>query len=244
MKKEAFYGHLRKRDSGLFGTSLTNGQVEGLEAILEAGNGLPITYLAYLLATTHHETGRRFQPVREAFGASDADSVNRLERAWKAGKLKSVKTPYWRYDADGKAWFGRGYPQITHKRNYVHAAKLTGMDLVGNPSLAMIPKVSAKILVQGSLAGMFTGRKLADYLPGDYIGARKVINRTDKASLIAGYARSFEAALRVASYGSATAPSPAPSPAVPPPSATPSARVGGFLALLAAIAGVFALRRK
>ena len=45
---------------------------------------------------------------------------------------------------------------------------------------------------------MFTGRKLSDFLPGDYVGARKVINGTDKAQLIASYAEIFERALQAA----------------------------------------------
>lgn len=237
MNKAAFYAILRQRNSGVFGTSLTNAQVEGLEAILGAGDGLPVTHLAYVLATAFHETGARMQPVREAFGKSDADSVNRLERAWKKGQLKSVKTPYWRFDTEGKAWFGRGYVQLTHKTNYAKAAALTNVDLLGNPSLAMVPKISAMILIEGSKAGMFTGRKLSDYLPGDYVGARKIINGTDRAALIAGYAEAFERALRAASYrpiAGAVAPFPPATPSTP--SAAPSGGlVAGIVAMLAAL---------
>ena len=48
---------------------------------------------------------------------------------------------------------------------------------------------------------MFTGHRMSDYLdeiPPDYKNARKIINGTDKASLIAGYARSFEKILTLA----------------------------------------------
>jgi putative chitinase len=45
------------------------------------------------------------------------------------------------------------------------------------------------------ILGMFTGKKLSDYIkPGkapDYVGARAIINGTDKAKLIAGYANSY-----------------------------------------------------
>jgi hypothetical protein len=48
------------------------------------------------------------------------------------------------------------------------------------------------------VTGKFTGKKLSDYISGssvDYIGARRIINGTDRASLVAGYARSFQHAL-------------------------------------------------
>jgi hypothetical protein len=46
---------------------------------------------------------------------------------------------------------------------------------------------------------MFTGKNLADYIrPGsiDYRNARRIVNGTDKANRIAGYAKKFEEALR------------------------------------------------
>lgn len=41
--------------------------------------------------------------------------------------------------------------------------------------------------------GWFTGRKLSQYFEGkiDYQGARRIINGTDKAIMIAGYAQTF-----------------------------------------------------
>jgi putative chitinase len=47
--------------------------------------------------------------------------------------------------------------------------------------------------------GRFTGRKLVDYFSDphtDYVDARKIINGLDKANLIAGYARKFQALLQ------------------------------------------------
>ena len=200
MNRTAFYAALRQRNSGLFGTSLTQAQVDGLERLLSAVNGRPISHASYLLGTAFHETGGTMQPIREAFGKSDQDTINRMEKAWKAGRLGSVRTPYWRPDASGRAWFGRGYVQLTHRENYAKAAAVTGVDLLGDPSKAMQPEVAAKILVEGCESGLFTGKKLSDYLPGDPVTARRVVNGTDKAALIAGYAKAFEAALREAGY--------------------------------------------
>lgn len=191
MTRAAFFDAIRP----MFGGKLTQEQVQGIEILLTATDGLPVSHRAYLLATAKHETANTMQPVREALAKTDAGAAAALEKAWKAGKLKWVKTPYWRFDADGKAWFGRGYVQLTHKANYQKAGKRMGIDLVADPSAALSPMIAARILVQGCAEGWFTGKKLADYLPGDYAGARRVVNGTDKADLIAGYAREFEAAI-------------------------------------------------
>ncbi|WP_228557495.1 hypothetical protein, partial [Myxococcus sp. AB025B] len=74
-----------------------------------------------------------------------------------------------------------------------------GIDLINNPDLALQPKYASEILVKGSINGWFTSKKLSDYINDkkkDYINARRVINGTDKAQLIANYAVVFEKALR------------------------------------------------
>jgi hypothetical protein len=160
--------------------------------------GLTTEQIAYVLATAYWETGRTMKPVREAFGKSQADTIARLDRAWNKGQLTWVSAPYWRADADGKAWFGRGYVQLTWKANYEKAGRKLGVDLVGDPSLAMKPEVAAQILVQGMMEGWFTGKALPDYVgkgKKDYLGARRVVNGTDKAKAIAELAREYEAEL-------------------------------------------------
>lgn len=199
MNRQAFYTAARP----IFGGSMSQEQVDGCERILAACEGLAVSWVAYLLATAKHETAQTMQPVRETLAKTDADAVGRLDRAFKAGKLPWVKRAYWAFDNDGKTWLGRGYVQLTHKDNYAKASKLVGLDLVANPSLAMQPEVAAKILVQGCATGMFTGKRLGDYLPGDYVNARRVVNGTDKAELIAGYAARFEGALTAAEWGKA-----------------------------------------
>ena len=210
MNRAAFYAVVRK-DLG----ALTQSQVTGFEVLLTAVNGLPVAQQAYLLATAWHETGATMQPVREAHGATDAQTIARLEKAWAAGKLKWVKKPYWRKDADGKSWFGRGYVQLTHKDNYQKASDRMGIDLVSDPSAALSPMIAARILVQGCTEGWFTGAKLSDFLPGNYVGARKVVNGTDRAQDIAHYAVTFEAALKAAEEA-------APSPDVELPASIPT----------------------
>lgn len=189
---KAFFDTVRP----MFNGSLSQEQVNGLNTILAATDGLPIEHRAYILATAMVETAWTMQPVRETLADSDASAVRRLDHAWASGQLSWVSRPYWRHDEDGKAWFGRGYVQLTHKSNYRRAGEELNVDLVGNPSAALNPDLAALILVRGMEEGWFTGRALGDYLPGDYVSARQVVNGLDRANEIAAYAETFERALR------------------------------------------------
>ena len=231
MNRADFYTILRRRDSSVFGTSLTQAQVDGCETILAASDGLPISHRAYLFATAYHETANTMRPVRETLADTDDKAIARLEAAWAKGKLPWVKSPYWRKDADGKSWLGRGYVQLTHKANYSKAGAKLGVDLVGNPDLAMQPTVAALVLVRGCSEGWFTGKRLADYLPGDYVGARRVVNGTDKAAQIATYAAAFEQAL--VAMGSA------PKPVAVSPAPDTDTYPGFWAAIIAIIASFF-----
>jgi hypothetical protein len=119
--------------------------------------------------------------------------------------------------------------QITHKANYQKLGKRIGVDLVGNPSLALDPKVSARIAIVGMVEGLFTGRKLSDFFNDDTdnpASARRIVNGPDGTdALIAAMHREFLDALRASGYGAAPAPviprtyppltvEPAPAPAV------------------------------
>jgi hypothetical protein len=181
---------------------LSASQVQGIDAILLECAGLPIAYTAACLGTGWLETGGGMQPVKETVfpyhknkNPSDGTVIARLDKAWRDGRLGQVKTPYWRKDADGKTWFGRGLAQITHKDNYKRASALIGVDLVADPNRALEMRHAVRILVQGSLVGLFTGKKLADYLPGDYAPARRVINGSDRARDYAKLCVAFELAL-------------------------------------------------
>ena len=222
MNKSAFFESIRK--AGLFGATLKQSHVNGLSAIVNEAEvrNIPYRQLAYILATAYHETAHTMLPVRETMASTDDAAIAILERAWRAKKLSWVKTPYWRKDADGKSWLGRGYVQLTHKTNYQRSGLSLGIDLVSIPDRAMEPRIAALIMFDGMLKGSFTGKRLADYITdtkADYIGARRIINGTDKAELIAGYAIKFEWALRAGDYGSipyTTLPMPA-TPTAPTP---------------------------
>jgi predicted chitinase len=186
----------------LFDGAMSAAQKAGLSAILDRWEAeMPAAddrWLAYMLGTAHHETGRTMQAVRETFAASDDQAIARLNRSFNAGRLPWVRTPYWHKDAAGKSWLGRGLVQITHKTNYQKLGTLIGVDLVADPGRAMSLPVAIAIMFTGMTRGSFTGKKLADYFQGsrsDWRNARRIINGTERAELVASYARQYYAAI-------------------------------------------------
>jgi hypothetical protein len=172
----------------LFGGLLSQAQVNGIETILAASEGLPIGHRAYLLATAKHETADTMQPITEYGGRKYFDKYD-------TGKLAKALGNTPDKDGDGYLYRGRGYVQITGRANYSKTGDKLGVDLIANPDAALNPTLAARILVRGCSEGWFTGKKLSDYLGDDFRNARRVVNGTDKADLIAGYAIEFGKAL-------------------------------------------------
>lgn len=196
-KPEAFFAHVRTE---LFGGHLTAGQVAGINAILAAW-GLygdnDNEKLAYCLATPKLETDDTMAPIHEYGPVS---YFAKYEPGTPIGaRLGNTQR------GDGFRYRGRGLCQITGRANYARVGKLIGADLIGNPDLALNLTIAARILVQGSMLGWFTGKRLGAYIDGideadsadlkEYVQARRVINGQDKAELIGGYAVKFERAI-------------------------------------------------
>jgi len=210
MNRSEFYSCVRH---SLFVGKLTQDQVIGTNFLLDAieeEKDIPRNHAAYMLATAFWETARTMEPVRETLAKSDDQAIRVLDTAYARGRLPWVRRAYWRKDADGKSWLGRGYVQLTHKANYQKAGDELGVDLVGNPGLAMDPAIAARIMIRGMDEGWFTGRTLDHYIDEideadsedlrEYRNARPIINGTDKAEQVALIAVKFESALKAAGY--------------------------------------------
>lgn len=193
MNKTSFFAAIRPA----FGGKLSQAQVDGMGAILDAGAALPMHHLAHCLAHVRRETGGGMYPVKETVmpnhndkNPSDAEVIRRLDVAFAKGQLKGVKTPYWR---DGA--FGRGQVQITHAANYAKFG-------IVNYGDALKLDVSARVVVDGMSKGMFRGRKLSDYdFPADLDASpahnpRRIVNGNDGSDTeVARYHRQFYDAL-------------------------------------------------
>ena len=178
--------------------------------------GLTSPQTAYVLATAKWETAHTMQPVREAY------YLGQRAEAYRKGL---------RY----YPWYGRGFVQLTWEANYAKQDRKLGLDgkLMASPDLAMRPDVAADILVRGMQDGDFTGKKLTDYINSsktDYVGARRIVNGTDKASEIAAIARDYEVAM--------TAYSPRP-PVKSAPAGNSPALAGGVIAAIVALVAAY-----
>lgn len=196
----------------IFGGRLRAAQLAGTKTVLagfeKALPGGDPRWLAYMLATAFHETAATMQPVRETLAATDAEAIARLDRAFATGRLPMVRKPYWRPDAEGKSWLGRGFVQLTHRHNYEAMSALTGIDLLERPERAMEPEVATAILIHGMAGGSFTSHRLSDFFSNsreDWDGARAIINGTDRARLVGSYGRAFHRALLTARIEPASA---------------------------------------
>lgn len=217
MDKARFFASIRR---DLFPKGLQPQQVERAEMLLDAcvAAAWPLPWTAYALATAHHETAQWLH-MKELGGSAYFTRMYDISgaRPAKAKELGNVEV------GDGAKFAGRGYVQLTGRTNYAKAGKALGLDLIANPELVETPEIAARVLRWGMATGAYTGKKNADYLdasPPDYAGARRIINGTDKASLIAGYAKSFATALASAGYG---VPEPANTPDAVPVEALPTA---------------------
>jgi putative chitinase len=180
MNRKRFYDLIR---GPLFHGTMTQSQVDGLEYLLDYAEhhttALDLRHVAYILATTLHETARTMQPIEE-YGKG-------------AGYPYGVPDPQ-----TGESYYGRGFVMITWKKNYAFQQAKLGRPLVERPDCALEPDCAAAILYEGMLDGDFTGVSVRDYIHAggcDYIQTRRVVNGLDCAEQIAGYAAVFQEAL-------------------------------------------------
>jgi len=173
--------------------------VSGLELIgrnMEADPSLRnLQWAAYMLATVKHECANTWQPILERGSKSYFD---KYETGTALGKRLGNTEP-----GDGWKFRGRGYVQITGRANYANMTRLLGLapaaDLVNDPEQALRPAIAYQIMSVGMCKGLFTGKKLGDYIGDpscDYRNARRIINGLDQSAKINEYATTIEGILR------------------------------------------------
>lgn len=192
INRKFFYEHLKSSTELSLFKTITRKQVEGMDAILDFWEINLINTdhrkLAYMLATAYHETAFTMQPITER-----GNSQYFIKKYW---NNKKVARWLGNTNADDAVFYsGRGFVQLTGRANYEKFQTITALKLISNPNLACDINVAATIMFVGMEKGMFTGRKLSDYFNGpdkcDWLGARAIINGTDRAKDIAEYAKKF-----------------------------------------------------
>ncbi|MGH7177989.1 MAG: hypothetical protein ACREJC_11460 [Tepidisphaeraceae bacterium] len=182
--RQRFY---RTARTELFAGRITTEQVHGCEAILnewERAAFSDLRWLAYMFGTVYWECDKRMVPIEE-YGRGK-------------GRKYGVPAGPW-----GHIYYGRGLVQLTWHENYVRMGDILGLPLARQPDLALIPEIAVRIMFEGmttslSARGDFTGHSLEMYFDDeteDWIGARRIINRLDRAGHIAGISKKFYKAL-------------------------------------------------
>jgi spore germination protein YaaH len=118
--------------------------------------------LAYAMATIEHETAGTFEPIAEIKGDVSARRLG--------------------YEG-GTAYYGRGFIQVTHLRNYRLIGERIGMGdaLAKNPELASNPEVAARIL-----AAFFRDNNVANKAShGSFVAARTPVNPDNNGRKVA-----------------------------------------------------------
>lgn len=191
INRKEFYSCIRKS----FG-SLSQGQVDGFELIFKEWEDKKLTdlrWLAYMLATVWHECATTMQPIREVGKGKNRKYGSRIKHSGVT------------YSPIYGIMYGRGYVQLTWFENYELMGRLLGIDLLKKPDLALVPEIAVKILFEGMLRGSssvgdFTGKCLEQYFnseTNDPLGARKIINGTDKAKEIKVFHDIFFSGLKI-----------------------------------------------
>ena len=184
----------------LFAGHLRQGQVDGLTRLLDTWEQDDPTqddrWLAYALGTTFHETAFAMQPIKE-FGNA-AYFLRMYDPQSPVPARAALARRMGAQAGDGPVYFGRGFVQLTWRRNYAEMGRRLDIDLEADPDQALQAGPAARILFEGMGDGIFTGKKFSDYFDGareDWINARRIINGLDCAENIAMYARKFYAAI-------------------------------------------------
>lgn len=159
--------------------------------------------LAYMLATARHEayyfpTGEFFSSKPEVGAIAYFNKYDPVLASTEEHRNRAIANGNTQ-EGDGYRYRGRGLVHLTWKNNYRKAQEHFDVNFVSQPDKVAEPEHSVPIMIWGMKEGIFTGKKLSDYISSagvDYVDARRIINGSDQQQLIAGYARKFESILR------------------------------------------------
>jgi len=198
--KERFFASLRM---SLFRKGFKPAQTAGIEAILTSMNGLPISWVAYTLATAFHKTNKTMKPAAASMNYSvqvlintygrnriSIEDANKLGRQPGEGPLpiarqRAIANILYGGDwgktnlgntepNDGWQFRSRGMGLCQGRRNYRTTGKDIGLDLVAKPDLLLVLENTVKALHLGMANGRYvSGHNFERYLPISGVATRQ-----------------------------------------------------------------------
>ncbi|HEY1378662.1 MAG TPA: peptidoglycan-binding protein [Gemmataceae bacterium] len=151
-----------------------------------------VRWAAYMLATVHAECGPTksnpaFEPVEEGLKSRENQPYNKPQTA---------------PDGSKQCYYGRGYIQLTHLRNYKAMTAALGLvgddDLANHPERALDRDIAYRVMACAFGRGLDGSPPLSHYIHHrqcDYLHAREIINRMDRADEIMLYAKKYDLCL-------------------------------------------------
>lgn len=187
----AFFAGVRKVTG-----PLSAEQVATINRLLVVAQHWPASWLAYGLATAHHETGGKLVPNvenlnysvsglignfgRHRISTADAQRLGRKagEGALSVDRQRAIGNVIYGGEwgrvylgntqpDDGWTFRGRGMDHCTGRRNYSRTGDAIGVDLLANPDALLDVGNAVAAIVTGMESGRYTGRKLATFLKPD-----------------------------------------------------------------------------
>jgi putative chitinase len=193
INRKFFFDHAKQY---LFDGRMNTKQVTGITALLDEWeknySKKDDRWLAYMLATTHHETDRTMQPIEEYGKGKDKPYGSRLKM------IRDKNGNRIAYKDTTEIFYGRGFVQLTWYENYDKAGRKLGKNFLKDAKGVMQLENATKILFLGMIEGWFTGRKLEMYFnqtTNDWKNARRIINGLDKYDLIKDHALKYYACI-------------------------------------------------
>jgi len=172
-----------------------------VNALAEQGIANPLI-TSYAFATINAETSA-FAPIEEYASGRAYEGREDL------GNI---------HPGDGVRYKGRGFIQLTGRSNYRHMGEVLGIDLEGNPDLALEPETAARILA------VFLAERQERLMPAlendNMIAARRVVNGGTHG--INRMASAYEAATTIAQNVVPEPVTPEPAPEVVTPEVVPA----------------------
>jgi len=169
----------------LFDGVMSEVQIESVKAIMNqclVQGMYDIRMVAYAYASAYYDC---YQP--------NSPSPARLVPCFEHHALVILKTNlYFPY-------FGRSYPQLRYKHHYKAESIRQNIDLLYSPDLMMQIEISANTHVHYLLHGLHWGRKLGDYIYGNYCNytkCRRCTSNSNNRWEVARIAFIFEKSLR------------------------------------------------